>query len=126
MTEVAKTTTEEVTEQIEKQMNDRSYNGGASESGVMSASSDWTESEGGDQISGGTSGYGSSGVTAWEDFEGEIINLSTFKLECLQSSNIVKRAVECEISSIIHENGTPRLRKGNLVNLKHTDAFTWT
>ena len=61
-----------------------------------------------------TSGYESSGKTAWEDFEGEIVNLSTFKLECMQSSNVVRPVGECEISSIAHENGTPHLRKGNL------------
>ena len=46
-----------------------------------------------------------------------IINLSTFKLECLQSSNVVRLVGDCEISSIAHENGTPHLRKGNTESL---------
>ena len=115
MTEIAKAVKEGVVNEIEKQLNDRSYNAPRSESGIDTGSSDWT---GGDMDPSGasveTSGYDSSGGTSWEDYEGEIINLSTFKLECFQSSNIVRMVDDCEISSIAHENGTPHLRKGNI------------
>ena len=118
MAEIVRSAEGEPVGEIEKQLNDRSFKGVGNESGVASLSSDWTE---GDTSSTNphaeTSGYESSGKTSWEDFEGEIINLSTFKLDCMQSSNIVRPIGECEISSIMHENGTPQLRKGNLVRL---------
>ena len=115
MAEVANTLNEGEISEIGKQLNDRSYNGVRSESGVDTGSSDWTKDDTDpSNPTVETSGYESSGKTAWEDFEGEIVNLSTFKLECMQSSNVVRPVGECEISSIAHENGTPHLRKGNL------------
>ena len=118
MAETLKVTSEVMLKEIEKQLNDRSYRGANEESGVASGSSGWAESGSepsnwSDQVV-DTSGYDSSVKTAWEDFEGEIVNLSTFKLECLQSSNIARKIGKCEISSIEHENGTPHLRRGNL------------
>lgn len=123
MAETLKVASEEMLKEVEKQLNDRSYKGTNEESGVASESSGWTESENepsnrSEQVV-DTSGYDSSVKTAWEDFEGEIVNLSTFKLECLQSSNITRKVGECEISSIEHENGTPHLRRGNLESLLH-------
>ena len=102
--------------EIEKQFNDRSYNGVyGNESGFENGNDEGTGSSDLTNPTVESSGY-ESGKTAWEDFEGEIVNLSTFKLECLQSSNVIKRVNDCEISSIMHENGTPQLRKGNIVS----------
>lgn len=103
---------------IGKQLNDRSYRPEErEESGVESMPS------GGSNVSNGmsdagshdSSGYGSSekgGKSAWEDFEGEVVNISTFNLEAMQSSNVIERNQDCEISTIEHTNDTPRLRKG--------------
>ena len=128
MAELMNNANDEKVVEIEKQFNDRSYNGNAEESGMASASSDWTNSETNPTgQSTGSSGY-DSGETGWEDYEGEIVNLSTFKLECLQSSNIGRSMGDCELSSIAHENGTPFLRKGNLerkmtiINLFYLDG----
>ena len=113
MAELLKVKSKEMREEIEKQLNDRSYNG-ANESGMGEGSVDITEDGAKSQEAvADSSGYGSSGRTEWEDFEGEIVNLSTFQLECMHSSNVARKVADCEISSIAHENGTPHLRKGN-------------
>ena len=114
MAEVLKAS-DEVNEVVEKQLNDRSYKGAADESGVAGLESN--ENEQSNSLSDHSvesSGYSSLGKSEWEDFEGEIVNLSTFQLECMQSSNVVRQVGECEISSIAHENGTPHLRKGKI------------
>ena len=116
MVEVGKAM-EKQTDPILKQLNDRSFQSEEKEeSGVESMPS------GDSSVSNGTSdgsarmssGYDSSekeSKSSWVDFEGEIINLSTFKLDALHSSNVVERIQDCDISTIEHD-GTPRLRKG--------------
>lgn len=119
MTEVQKLCDQALEHQIEKQENDRSYNrmqGEESGLGTTTASSE-SQVNGDGENTGATSGYdtfGGSGKTSWEDFEGELVNLSTFKLSILHSSNIEKRLGECEISSIEHAEGSQKLRKGKI------------
>ena len=100
----------------EKQENDRSYNQGNEESGLGStATSDQSQETSGQNGTGTSSGYDSmerSVKTSWEEFEGEVVSLTTFSLNFLQSSNVQNRLDECEISTIEHVDGTPRLRKG--------------
>ena len=116
---------------ITKQLNDRSYKAGeGDESGLESMASGTAsvsiETSNGD--SQGSSGYGSSdaeGKSSWEDYEGEVVNLSTFKLEALQSSNVIERRHECDISTIEHTNDAPLLRKGNDLET-HTDQHEFS
>lgn len=118
MTEVQKLCNQGLEHQIEKQENDRSYNrmqGEESGLGTTTASGEAQVSRDEDNTE-ATSGYDTlerSGKTSWEDFEGELVNLSTFKLSILHSSNIEKRLGECEISSIEHVEGSQKLRKGS-------------
>ena len=134
MVEVGKAA-EERTEPIVKQQNDRSFHSGEKEeSGVESMPSG--DSNVSNEISDGSaqtsSGYDSSekeSKSSWEDYEGEIINLSTFQLDAFHSSNVVERVQECDISTIEHD-GTPRLRKGfyffTLINDVETlNHFRW-
>ena len=105
-----------------KQLNDLSFKKQADESGIASAESDLSSAKNdssgaspSDDSSGG--GIASTG-DSWEDFEGEIVNLTTFQLDIMQSSNVARLARPCEISTIEHENGTPQLRKGNIKGSK--------
>ena len=119
MVEVGKIS-EDKNEPIAKQQNDRSYEAGErDESGVgsmpSSASNVSKESpEGNTHVSSGYDSSEKDSNSSWKDYEGEIINLSTFQLDVMQSSNVVERSQKCEISTIEHENGTPMLRKGKI------------
>ena len=101
-----------------KQLNDLSFKKQSDESGIASAESDLSSVKNESSGSNPTDESSESGIAksgdSWEDFEGEIVNLSTFQLDIMQSSNVVRLARPCEISTIEHENGTPQLRKGKL------------
>ena len=104
-------------ELIGKQENDRSYKRESQNESGMGSSRISNESQGNtdEENTGATSGYDSlerSGKTSWEEYEGEVVNLSLFKLSILHSTNVEKRLNECDISTIEHVDGTPRLRKG--------------
>ena len=124
MVEVGKAV-EERTEPMVKQQNDMSFQSGEKEeSGVESIPSDVLNvsnetSDGNTQTSSGYDSSEKESKSSWEDYEGEIINLSTFKLEALHSSNVVKRAQDCDLSTIEHD-GTPKLRKGKKFQSKGT------
>lgn len=119
MTEVQKAADQEMEHQIEKQENDRSYNRMQDEESGLGTTTTGSEAQasGDGENTDATSGYDTferSGKTSWEDFEGELVNLSTFKLSILHSSNVEKRLGDCEISSIEHAEGSQKLRKGNI------------
>lgn len=105
-----------------KQLNDLSFKRQSDESGIVSAESDLSSAKNdstGLDPSDESSGCGiTKSCDSWEDYEGEIVNLTTFQLDIMQSSNVARMARPCEISTIEHENGTPQLRKGNIKELK--------
>ena len=105
------------TEKLGKQENDRSYKKDSKDESGMGSTLASNGSQGctDEENTGATSGYDSldrSVKTSWEEYEGEVVNLSLFKLSILQSSNVEKRLDECDISTIEHVDGTPQLRKG--------------
>ena len=117
MADTQKDVMNEGTEKLGKQENDRSYRRDSKDESGMGSTLTSNGSQGctDGENTGATSGYDSlerSAKTSWEEYEGEVVNLSLFKLSILQSSNVGKRLDECEISSIEHVGGTPRLRKG--------------
>ena len=102
---------------IGKQENDRSFNHGLTgESGVEDGSMvSERQISNGHLNTGASSGYDSlqnSSKSTWEEFEDEVVNPFTFKLNIMQSSNVERRLNDCEISSIEHVEGTQKLRKG--------------
>ena len=105
-----------------KQFNDLSFQKQSDESGIVSAESDLSSAKNDSTGPSPTDESSGNGTTksgdSWEDFEGEIVNLTTFQLDIMQSSNVERLARPCEISTIEHENGTPQLRKGKLQKLK--------
>lgn len=119
MADIQKVTENENVGVPEKQENDRSYKQGNEESGLgTTAASDQTRESSDQNGTGASSGYDSmerSVKTSWEEYEGEVVSLTTFSLNFLQSSNVQKRLDECEISTIEHAEGTPRLRKGKFL-----------
>ena len=103
---------------IGKQENDRSFiRGVTGESGVEDGSMVSERQISNDHLDTGasSSGYDSlqnSSKSTWEEFEDEVVNPLTFKLNIMQSSNVERRLDDCEISSIEHVEGTQKLRKG--------------
>ena len=105
-----------------KQVNDRSYKKPDGESGIGSqvdTSNTSTEDTTGFptcESTGESSGLGTSLPplsVKWENFDGEIMNLATVN-QYLQSSNVPAGGKMCDISTIEHAEGTPKLRKGNM------------
>ena len=118
MAETQKLLENGVGEVIGKQENDRSFNQGVTgESGVEDGSMVSERQISNDRLDTGasSSGYDSlqnSSKSTWEEFEDEVVNPLTFKLNIMQSSNVERCLDDCEISSIEHAEGTQKLRKG--------------
>ena len=104
-----------------KQLNDRSYqsphsdeSGQTDESGIGSQNDTDREHDGEKAlVSSGydTASHDESNTSKWENFVGEIMNFAVLN-RYLQSSNIPFQDKACEISTIEHTGGTPKLRKG--------------